>query len=202
MKIVTKAFLILAIVGWQNSIQAQNSVGGRVGINLAKVDGEGMDTDAKVGLDIAVSADIGVSETFSIQPELHFLQKGYKFNFLGSDLKRALNYLEIPVLIKYNLGTQESIAGFILAGPSIGFGIGYKAKSDGDEDTGSFDDIGLKSTDFSINFGGGVSIPITGGKVVIDARYLLGLANIADGEGEIRNRGINLGVSYLTFFGE
>ena len=202
MKIFIKALFIMAIIGWHSSIQAQISVGGRLGANIAKVDGDGMDTNAKFGLDIAVVADIPVTDAVSVQPELHFLQKGYKLDIgAGDDPTRALNYIELPVLAKYNFGDAESVSGFVLVGPSIGFGIGYKTKFGDEEETGSFSDANLNTVDFSANIGGGVNIPISSGTVVIDVRYLLGFANIFDGEADAKNRGINFGVGYVTPIG-
>lgn len=201
MKIFIKALFIMAIIGWHSSIQAQISVGGRLAANIANVDGDGMDTDAKFGLDIAVVAEIPVSEAVSVQPELHFLQKGYTLDFGGDDFKRTLNYIEIPVLAKYNFGSAESVGGFVVVGPSVGFGVGVRAKLGDETESGSFDEANLNAVDFGAAFGGGVNIPVSNGNVVIDVRYLLGLTDIFDGESEVMNRGVNFGVGYVTPIG-
>ena len=209
MKMISKALVLLTILGLSYSADAQGiKLGGRAGINLGNVDfsGDGLtiETDSKVGLAIAFLADIGITENFSVQPELHFLQKGYKVEFGGEEGKATLNYIEIPVNAKYSFGEPESVGGFVMAGPSIGFGTNYKAEIDGEEEeSGSFDEGGLKATEFSLNLGGGVTIPAAPGTVVIDVRYLLGLSDIddEDDELEVKNRGLGFGVSFLAPIG-
>ncbi|HEY3402917.1 MAG TPA: porin family protein [Ohtaekwangia sp.] len=78
---------------------------------------------------------------FSLQPELSFIQKGFKATTSGetnigeayydyvADQHYKINYLELPVLAKIEFGSPTARFSF-LAGPSIGFGLGGKLKGD------------------------------------------------------------------------
>lgn len=195
------------------NLSAQMSVGGRIGVNIAKTTSEGggfsVDTDSKAGLDIAAILNIGVSDLLSVQPELHFLQKGGKIedDFFGQTVesKGTINYLEVPVHLKASFGT-ETIKGFALAGPSIGFGISGKSEdcSGGDciETDIEFEEGGLKRTDFGLSLGAGVGFAVGSGQLSLDFRYLLGLANIADDDDfEQKNKGFSIGLGYMIPLG-
>jgi len=76
---------------------------------------------------------------FSVQPELSFIQKGFKATTKGemnigeayynytADQHYKINYLELPVMAKIEFGSPTARFSF-LAGPSIGFGLGGKLK--------------------------------------------------------------------------
>jgi hypothetical protein len=83
-----------------------------------------------------------VSKSFSIQPELMFVQKGTRTKAVWegygddsgwskTDIRQRLkiNYFEMPVLFKYAISSTESkVPLYLLAGPSIAVGMGGKKK--------------------------------------------------------------------------
>lgn len=203
-----KFIYCLLIIGFATNINAQAKFGVRAGLNLANVnissEGLSISPDGKVGLTIAGIANIGITETFSIQPEVHFIQKGYKLevDFLGSssEQKLKLNYLEVPIHAKYKF-SDGNIAGYVLAGPSIGYALSGKNENclDGDCDTEDLefnDDDGFNRTEVGLSIGGGVHI----GQIFVDLRYVLGVSNFASddvSETEIKNKGFQIGVGYM-----
>lgn len=72
-----------------------------------------LDTDARIGFVGGAFLTIHVSPTIAIQPEILYTVKGvetkFRYNSNGVDqessLAFALNYVEIPVLIKYKIKT-------------------------------------------------------------------------------------------------
>jgi len=76
---------------------------------------------------------------FSVQPEVAFVQKGFKAKTKGefymgeaiydmvADQHYKVNYLELPVLAKIEFGSPSARFAF-LAGPSIGYGLGGNLK--------------------------------------------------------------------------
>ena len=94
MKIISKITLIFLLVFSTSQLMAQLSIGGRVGANFANVNikSEGIEISPSsiTGFLIAVPFDIAISENFSVQPELMFIQKGYEvsFDFLGTTVNR------------------------------------------------------------------------------------------------------------------
>ena len=107
--------------------------------------------------------------------------------------KLKLDYLEIPVLVKYMIPTEGKISPCFFAGPAVGMLMSAKY---GDEDVKDF----TKSIDFGVAFGAGVDVAMgEKGKLTFDARYTLGLANIVDEEGvddKVKNANISFMVGY------
>jgi hypothetical protein len=191
------------------------SFGGRIGINSATVDiedpsGLSVKPNSRVGLDIAAVVSLGITKFFSIQPELHFIQKGFKMNLeiFGEKVKTNTNwnYIELPVLAKYAFGS-ESVQGFVLGGPVLGVGLNGKTKAEANEQKeeedakfGSGEDE-LNRIDFGLAIGGGIGIPAGAGLIFLDARYLQGLANLSNvmfvAPGTLKNRGVNVAVGIL-----
>ena len=182
----------------------KSSVGIRVGVNISKQQFDQGDldvnTDAKLGLDLALVMDFPVAEGFAISPEIHWMQKGTKIEDLNGNVGesiRTFNYLEIPVLAKFIFGNVDSDAGFfLLVGPSLGYLFSATDK-DGDGNTNDIDLNDYKRTDVGDHLGAGIKL----GVVNIDARYVLGFSNIAhienDDELKVHNRGYGLGISLM-----
>jgi hypothetical protein len=117
----------------------------------------------------------------AFQAELLYAQKGAKID--ASDAEIKISYLEIPVLVKYQRFIVPLISYNIYAGPSFAF------KLDEDIDSNLGKDV-ISSSDVGIAFGAGLNISALISEVNIDARYVLGLSNVWNGEaaGKLENR--------------
>ncbi|UOK42493.1 MULTISPECIES: porin family protein [Flavobacterium] len=143
--------------------------------NFAGDDADGL--DGKTGFYIGGLADFTVSEKFHVQPELLFSTEGAEED--GFDL--GLSYLRLPIMAKYYV--MEGLN--IQAGPEVAFKVAAA------EDL--FDDS-TKSVDFGLGFGAGYEMA---SGLMFDARYNLGLSNIADYEdGDLKNTGFQVGLGY------
>jgi len=214
MNYVIKTLGLCLVLVLSINLNAQTtSFGARIGINSATInfsDDESVfeiEPDSRIGLNIAAILNVGITEEFSIQPELNFLQKGYKVetDFLGDEIenKITLNYLEVPILAKYAFGS-ETIQGFVLGGPAVGYAISGKFKTEengeSNEEDVDFEEDGIKRLDFGFDLGGGPGIVTESATIFVDIRYLFGIANIGDedfNDGSIRNRGLNIAVGAL-----
>lgn len=178
--------------------------------------------NSRIGFLIGAGLEVTISEKISIQPELLFIQKGYKaeesynvFARVASDVENKhnirLSYLELPVMFKMKFNKF-----YINAGPSFSYGIGGSNKSEvstfgvtesetrkikfGSEpaiyngDEMYFDN----AFDLGVQLGGGVKV----GPVVIDLRYGFGLSNLNDkpdgfeGTYALQNRALQLSVGF------
>jgi len=98
-----------------------------------------------------------------------------------------LLYLNMPMLAQYMTGS-----GFRLeTGPQLGFLLAAKNKN-GNNETNFKDDF--KPLDFSWAFGAGYVFPGTG--FGLDARYNVGISNIHDAPGTLRNNVFSVGAFY------
>lgn len=167
------------------SSMAQFGLGIKAGANFATHNTSGGDTgfnpdwESITALHGGLYANYFFGETFGIQPELLLSQKGSKVSDI--DLENKLTYIDIPVLLRVHFLKILSVH----AGPQFSFLMSAKSILNGDE-TDIKDDI--KSLDTSLAFGAGVDLPL---RLHLNARYILGLSNIADdadfGDLEIKN---------------
>jgi hypothetical protein len=117
-----------------------------------------------------------ISGRIGWQGEFLVLQKGLKFDFFGAQEDFRLTYIEIPALVQWSGPASGRIVPHVSAGPSFSFLVSEVQKEDG-EDL-NFEDNQTETFDFGLAFGGGVSFD----KLVIDARFTIGLTNIAKTE--------------------
>lgn len=192
----------------------------KVGMTLSTLDGETFasqpgefDSYKNVtGFSFGVGYRIGFGDFISLQPELLFIQKGWKnesgyenndgVNFYRSQYTKVskLNYIELPVLVRIAFG-PDNFKFHVNAGPSVGFGINGKYKEDFLETYGGtpfelsnkgdvkFEDRpeGYEGYDQyypnRIEFGAQIGGGVTlFNKVMIDVRYGLGLTDLSDDE--------------------
>lgn len=117
---------------------------------------------------------------FAVQPEIVYSRQGQTYNTPNySNLRTDLNYINVPVMIKYYPFGGVNVQ----VGPQLGFLMSAKGDlvqvlSGGslgqavlNQDLKSY----LNGTDFSIAFGAGVDLPLG---INISVRYNYGLNNI------------------------
>lgn len=194
-----KTFFTLTLIAFcAGSVLAQGISGGiKAGANFAnqKIDYEGLDISpsSRTSLHLGVFLTIMVSETFGVQPELMYNSVGSKIEIGGEDGISKVNYLSVPIMVRYN-----PVAIFnIHAGPQFGFLLSAEDEYDGNsEDTKDE----YKQLDLGLGIGAGVDLPMGLG---FSARYVVGLSNIADTEDledvKLTNSVIQLSATYKIF---
>lgn len=184
----------------QDPAKGMTGAGIKAGVALANLTGDISGTSMKTGFGFGGFLTFGLSETFSIQPELLYIMKGAKEDVSGGTVKLKLNYLQVPVLFKYDFPTQSSFKPSIFVGPAVGILMSAKVSA---ESGGAGVEVDVKdlfnSADLGLVFGLGAEIA-TGSKggVTFDARYDLGLSNIAKDSGDqsVKNATIGLFIGY------
>lgn len=215
-------FLMTAALAFVTmAASAQISIGPRVGVNLSNwsVDsGEDVgDFKSRTGYQFGIAAEIRFNDNFAIQPELNFLQKGARQDMAEVDSvlgniafksNYVINYLEVPVLVKAGKSFGPARVD-ILAGPSFGYGLNGKLKSEftiggetnKDESDLNFKDDQIKRVDVGLQFGASVSFNLGDrASLFVDGRYLFGLTDLNDSDDDsfkVNNRGIGLSAGVL-----
>lgn len=143
MKAINYLLLILfVLIGFDRTSDAQTLIP-RVGATFSTMT---LDFDAeqytqydelkmKPGFVIGLGIEFTLSEQFVVLPELTFTQKGFRSesNYSEPDYEYKgktnliVNYLELPVLVKYMI-SNGSTRFFVMAGPSLGLGLGGNLK--------------------------------------------------------------------------
>ncbi len=152
--------------------------------------------DLKPGLDLAATVRIPIGGgDFVLQPEIHWLQKGYQIadatadTFAFGKVVNTFNYIELPLLLRYNAGANHKV--FVTGGPAAGYFISGTQKSD-TYGTQSFDKSTFHRLEWSMYLGAGIVL----GAWEVDLRYMQGFNDIADGSADVVNRSFGVGIGF------
>jgi hypothetical protein len=182
---------------------AQWSGGLKAGLNLANFIGDDADgSDPRIGYHVGGYLNKSISEHVIFQPELLISSVGSKTKESGTDPdfgdysiegNAQLTYLTLPVMFVFNLNENVNLQ----AGPQLGFLMAAKLKYDIESDfismSGSEDvKEQFKPIDFGVNVGVGVNF----GLINAALRYNLGLSEIGEESGNIKNSVIQLSLGY------
>jgi len=187
----TKLSAVFALVFFTQAAMAQFHLGVKGGVNITKVQGVAFRDEFRYGYHLGGFAEIGLGGRLGIQPEVLFNQyqtrvdSSFKNVYQNStnisnyqDVK--LNYLSIPLLLNYKLGSLLSLQ----LGPQYGILI------DQSKNLLQNGKAAFKNGDFSMV--GGAQIHIS--KIRLQGRYFVGLNNISDisSENKWNNQGFQL----------
>jgi hypothetical protein len=147
------------------------------GVNIANTDISSdqftLDTKSKIGFHGGVFVNLMLSDKFGLQPELLYSLQGSEYDIPSVEGNLTLSYLNVPILLRYNINDMLSIH----AGPQ--FGVLMSAEEEFDGDTSDVKDD-FKGSDISGAFGIEVDLPM---KIGFGARYVLGLSNALTDDG-------------------
>lgn len=171
------AILILTIGITTQHIQAQ-SVGLKSGVNIANFYDTDFDSKNRFAFNIGFYGNFNLKGTpFSIQPELFYSQKGSTSTWQSGDILTngsfKLDYIEIPLLLKFTKGLTYNTNLNIMAGPSFAYLLRSTFSSNDLKDS-------THSTDFGIVGSIGYEFPFASKLVSFEARYNHGFSEIYD----------------------
>lgn len=136
----------------------------------------------------------------AVQPEILFSRLGTKFEVLPGSVSMetdvieetlTIDYVQIPVLLKYYLPLPGPIGPNLFAGPYVGFNM----DSDYDSEISEADlTEQLNDMDYGLVFGAGTELSILLTTIHVEARFMLGLESVYTEEfdNDERNRAIML----------
>jgi Outer membrane protein beta-barrel domain len=204
--IVICTLLLCATVAAQTD---KVKIGVKAGLNISSLtsnENELESTD-KTGFTAGIMADISLAKNFSIQPEVVFSQQGMKFSYSDLDVKNShynstigLNYLNIPILLKYFIVKGLSVQ----VGPQIGILLKASNKYQDNflgyenHETFNLSDY-ANGFDTSVNFGLGYQFK---NKFYADLRYNISYSDIfknASADTYIINSDMKNRVFQITF---
>ncbi|HEY6953743.1 MAG TPA: porin family protein [Flavisolibacter sp.] len=187
----TKLSVLLALVFFTQAAMAQFHLGVKGGVNITKVNGEAFRDEFRYGYHLGGFAELGLGGNLGIQPEVLWSQYQTRVDSSFSDVYQnslkisnykdvKLNYLTIPLLLNYKLGSLLSLQ----AGPQFGILL------DQSKNLVQNGQSAFKNGDFSMV--GGAQIHIS--KIRLQGRYFVGLNNISDisNQNKWNNQGFQL----------
>ena len=183
-----KSMLVLCTLFLCATVAAQTDkvkIGVKAGLNISSLtsDENELDSSDKTGFTAGIMAEIPLAKNFSIQPEVLYSQQGMKFSYSDVDVQNShykstigLNYLNIPVMLKYYVVKGLSVQ----AGPQIGILLKANNKYQDNflgyenHETFNLSDY-ANGIDTSVNFGLGYQFK---NKFYTDLRYTISYSDI------------------------
>ena len=207
MLILGAIFLCTAVTAQTEKIK----LGVKAGLNISSLnfDESELNSSDKTGFSAGIMVEVPLTKKFSIQPEMLYSQQGAKTSYSVADVtnsqyksKMELNYLNIPVMLKYYVAKGLSLQ----AGPQIG--ILLEANNDYHDNFlgyNNHENFDLKKyssgIDSSVNFGLGYQFK---DKLYADIRYNISYTDVFKSENEynfinsvMKNRVFQITVGYF-----
>lgn len=173
---------------------------GKVGTNLSNFKGAELNgfrcvqtTRAAAGISVATHI---TRNSAVLELGVHYSEKGAELTDTTSEVssKLKINYLEIPLLIKWECASNQKVKPFVFAGAYIAFKL--KATNEAVDDNVEPVEINpeedVKKGDWGIIVGGGLQL----GKIILEARYSWGLKNVIKNTEDSKNSVITLMLGY------
>jgi hypothetical protein len=180
-------------------ISHRPSVGVMAGVNVASISGDDITgIDNRTGFMVGGFLTFRITNTFAIQPEAIFSQKGASENS-DPDFKATfkMDYIDFPVLLRFDIPVTGPIRPFFLAGPAFGVqvkctiaaeGQGVSASADCDlVDESSEIQFRNKTFDLSGVAGAGLDFRLGGTTLMVGARYQHGFTDVVK-DASVKNR--------------
>jgi len=186
--------LIISLVTFvfiSQSAQAQQHVAGvsgygiKIGAGWATMNtnDETFESGSAGGITAGIFLTYAVSPKLALQPELLYVPKGSSTDNLFVASGFDCSYLEVPILLKYNLTGTGKLIPSLYAGPAVGVLLSGELFSDWfvSDREGSDVTDGMNSLDMSLIFGGDLEFASSKKfNFFVDVRYSLGLTNTVD----------------------
>lgn len=181
MRIILLALLLT--LGSSAQAFAQITSGARAGVSFAKVTfepGGAVSADSHLGPTGGVFMTLPLPGPIAVQPEVLYVAKGTSLDLGGIASAYVVDYLEVPLLARYELPRGLYVA----AGPSVAYRLRARHRIEFD---GSTEAVDLADAVKTVDLGIVGALGLQVGRWVADARYTHGLADIdADTTDDVR----------------
>lgn len=172
---------------------------GGFNVSTLKIDGKS-GIDARSEFAVGGVFDLGLNERFGVRIEPMYLRSGanathrnaYWGTMDGADFK--LDYIGLPVLARYDFGTDAKRSPYVLGGFGFNFAMNQKVDltQGNNHETVDLKDV-LNPVDVTLELGAGISFPAGENRWALDGRFGYGLTNM-NGGGTVTFNGSPLAV--------
>ena len=192
------ALLCTATLGSLHAQAKDLQFGLKGGVGFSEMSNSNLAKSPRIGIQVGGVLIQQISDTFSMQYEALYSQKGlvenqtldhYKYKF-----EVNFDYLEIPILAKFKMGNQWSLYGGGYAGLVLSKKVKVTVNDSSSQTETDISDDFANNLDYGFLLGAQVNITE---KWQIDARYNLGLADINKRTIDIKNSTFSIATTYL-----
>ena len=188
--VAAAAALVFAVTG---TAEAQMTIGAKGGVNMANLENaEVLGAESRTAFVGGGFLRMGFLRGLTLQPELLYSSKGAEIpdeGAPGSPGTVQLDYVEIPVLLRYDF-PFEPFRPYLYGGPYGAFEVGCEVDVPGENteatDCGEgFGGDNRRSFDWGAIAGGGLSFGMGPGRLLLEARYGIGMQDLIDDADEV-----------------
>lgn len=190
---------------YRYSGDSQSSYGLRLGLNFSNVYDIPPDYDWKTGFVFGFFMDYQVNRYLSVQPEILYSMKGYEADIEYRDMEgnpfyypigdRDLSYLEIPILMKFNIRPGQLTRTYFSVGPYLAFLLDAEIDDRYSNIDYQFDDY-IEDVDYGLSFGAGMEFPLEHGYINTDFRFSFGVVDVPEGWGNMKNQTFSMTIGF------
>jgi len=202
LRALTTACAFLAFAAVPAAAQSVKNVGFIVGVDFASFVGSdaelgilGFEKGSLTGFLGGVFVDVPLGASVMLEPAAMYIGKGTKYSFsemgFSGDVTFDVEYIEIPVLIRYNFKAEGGP--YALIGPDVAFNVSCSVSGSGDADFPKTDcvDIGvLAGVPFdatSVTFGGILGLGFQHQRFGLEGRYEFDFNDAFKDAGSVKN---------------
>lgn len=172
----------------------------KAGVSTSQFSTDFGDTKWRTGAAVGMSVAVPITPDLAFAPELLYVRKGATLTStnvtIGSltfgTVKTGfdLDYLEVPLLLRYTLPSPGPASLFVTGGPTVSFKVNEAFSASGIVGY-SFDSDQVKSSDFGAAVGAGVAVRSSGMRLSLEGRYEFGLVDVSELPfgGSVKNSG-------------
>jgi hypothetical protein len=181
---------VLPLAQGQAQLEARSPrFGITAGMNLAKLSGaDNGIVENRTGFLVGGLVVIPIARNVAFQPEILFATKGAQASDSGITAAMKLQYVEVPVVLRFDVPTSGKIKPFAYAGPafSLKTGCSFEGSAQGVSASVPCDNIfgqdpgdaSFRSADVGGLVGGGLAFDVGGRLLTVGARYEVGFVSI------------------------
>lgn len=164
-----KLIILIMAVSIGFSANAQDiDAGLKAGVNFAQLSGNATNgLDGRTGFHVGGIISFELIDYLAIQGEVVYSQQGFTQTTEAGEEKGLLDYINVPVLVDFNLTEGFSLQG----GPQIGFHVTKTLEQANGEEP----ELNAESIDFSVAAGAQYRAPLG---ILVQIRYAIGLTDV------------------------
>ncbi|MCP4725629.1 MAG: PorT family protein, partial [bacterium] len=120
------AFSLIAVLATISFAQELSQFGVKAGLNRPSMRGDEVDRvklSNKNEMIVGGFVTIGLNEKFAIQPEVYYVKKGGDRERFQGVYDITLTYVDIPILLRYNVQNDSKVKPWFAVGPMLSFNM-------------------------------------------------------------------------------
>ena len=197
MKKIAVALMCMIMATGAAMAQKQFTFGPKIGVDYTHFWGKEVSHDGVLNYQAGLFMEYRFNDKMSIAPEVVFAAQGGKnkwveFNGVETSTTYHLNYINVPVMLKFYVAPSLSID----LGPQLGINIYKKATDkwtiDGEDHKDTYELESPKSIDFGVGLGLTYNIAKD---VFVQGRYTMGMTKVFE-HGEAKNGNAQIAIGY------